>query len=133
MQETCVRSLGWENPLEYEIATHSSILAWEIPCLHLVTKQILWFLMVYYFFLCFKSFSFFKFYLFFISWRLITVQYCSGFCHILTWVSHWYTCISHPDPPLPPPSPPDLSGSPQCTRPKHLSHASSRGWWSVSP
>ena len=31
MQETWVRSLGWENPLEKEMATHSSILAWEIP------------------------------------------------------------------------------------------------------
>ena len=30
MQETCVRSLGWEDPLEKEMATHSSILAWEI-------------------------------------------------------------------------------------------------------
>ena len=30
-QETQVRSLGWEDPLEKEIATHSSILAWEIP------------------------------------------------------------------------------------------------------
>ena len=26
-----VRSLGWEDPLEKEVATHSSILAWEIP------------------------------------------------------------------------------------------------------
>ena len=26
-----VRSLGWEDPLEKETATHSSILAWEIP------------------------------------------------------------------------------------------------------
>ena len=31
MQETQVRSLGWEDPLEKEMATHSSILAWEIP------------------------------------------------------------------------------------------------------
>ena len=30
-QEMQVRSLGWEDPLEKEIATHSSILAWEIP------------------------------------------------------------------------------------------------------
>ena len=30
MQETWVLSLGWENPLEKEMATHSSILAWEI-------------------------------------------------------------------------------------------------------
>ena len=31
MWETQVLSLGWEDPLEKEIATHSSILAWEIP------------------------------------------------------------------------------------------------------
>ena len=30
-QETQVRSLGWEDPLEEERATHSSILAWRIP------------------------------------------------------------------------------------------------------
>ena len=31
MQETQVQSLGQEDPLEEETATHSSILAWEIP------------------------------------------------------------------------------------------------------
>ena len=31
MQETWVQSLGWEDPLEKGEATHSSILAWEIP------------------------------------------------------------------------------------------------------
>ena len=31
MQETQVRSLGWENPLEECMATHSSILAWRVP------------------------------------------------------------------------------------------------------
>ena len=31
MQETWVQSLGWEDPLEKEIATQSSILAWKIP------------------------------------------------------------------------------------------------------
>ena len=31
MQETRVRSLGWEDPLEKEMATRSSILAWKIP------------------------------------------------------------------------------------------------------
>ena len=31
MQETWVRSLGGEDPLEKEMATHSSVLAWEIP------------------------------------------------------------------------------------------------------
>ena len=31
MQETWVRSLGWKDPLEKGIATHSSIIAWRIP------------------------------------------------------------------------------------------------------
>ena len=31
MWETQVRSVGWKDPLEKEMATHSSILAWRIP------------------------------------------------------------------------------------------------------
>ena len=36
---------------------------------------------------------------FLISWRLITLQYCSGVCHTLTWISHGFTCVPHPNPP----------------------------------
>ena len=32
MQETQIRSLGGEDPLEKGMATHSSVLAWRIPC-----------------------------------------------------------------------------------------------------
>ena len=49
----------------------------------------------FYFYLFF--FTFFPF--IFISCRLITLQYYSGFCHILTWIGHGFTCIPHPDPP----------------------------------
>ena len=47
---------------------------------------------------------FFFFSFIFISWRLITLQYYSDFCHTLTWISHGFTCVPHPDPPalLPP-------------------------------
>ena len=42
MWETWVQSLGWEDPLEENMATHSSILAWRIPmdrrAIHGVTK-----------------------------------------------------------------------------------------------
>ena len=31
MQDTRVRSLGWKDPLDKEMATHSNILAWRIP------------------------------------------------------------------------------------------------------
>ena len=44
-------------------------------------------------------FFFFFFSFIFISWRLITLQYCSGFCHTLTWISHGFTCIPHSNPP----------------------------------
>ena len=40
-------------------------------------------------------FLFFFFPFIFISWRLITLQYCSGFCHTLTWISHGFTCAPH--------------------------------------
>jgi len=33
MQETWVQSLGWEDPLEEEMATHYTILAWKVPWL----------------------------------------------------------------------------------------------------
>ena len=36
MRKTRVRSLGWEDSLEKEMATHSSILAWQIPWTSLV-------------------------------------------------------------------------------------------------
>ena len=39
------------------------------------------------------------FFFFFFNWRLITLQYCSGFCHTLTWISHGRTCVPHPEPP----------------------------------
>ena len=45
-------------------------------------------------------FIFFRLTFFLISWRLITLQYCSVFCRTLTWISLGYTCIPHPDPPF---------------------------------
>ena len=66
------------------------------------------------------------------NWRLITLQYCSGFCHALTWISHGCTCVPYPDPsshlfphpiPLGHPSAPALST---------LSHALDLDWRSVS-
>ena len=52
----------------------------------------------------FYSVCFLFFSLIFISWRLITSQYYSGFWQILTWISHGFTCVPHPEHPshLPP-------------------------------
>ena len=50
---------------------------------------------------CLVKDMFFFFSFIFVSWRLITLQYCSGFYHTWTWISHGFTCIPHPDPPSP--------------------------------
>ena len=42
MQETWVQSLGQEDPLEEEMATHSSILAWRIPGTEEPGGMLLW-------------------------------------------------------------------------------------------
>ena len=75
---------------------------------------------------------FFFFHLFFISWRLIILQYCSSFLPYIDMNQPWiYTCSSSwTSLPLPSPSPP--TGSSQCTSPEYLSHASNLDWWSVS-
>ena len=52
------------------------------------------------------------------NWKLIILQYCSGFCHTLTWISHGCTCVPHPEPPSHH-LPIDPSGSSQCTSPEH--------------
>ena len=64
----------------------------------------------------------------FISWRLIILQYCGGFCHTLTWISHGFTCVLHPDPSSRLPLHPIPLGLPS-----DLSHASNLGWWCLSP
>ena len=64
--------------------------------------------------------SSFSFSFIFISWRLITSQHCSGFCHTLTWISHGVTCIPHPNSPshlplhLIPPGLPSAPGPSTC-------------------
>ena len=73
-------------------------------CFHWVVLLVFWCLIIFFFFFwpevfIYLFFSFFLFFFFFlISWRLITLQYCSGFCHTLTWISHGFTCVPHPDP-----------------------------------
>ena len=89
-----------------------------------------------------RIFTFLFFFPFiFISWRLITWQYCSGFCHTLTWISHGFTCIPHPDPPSYLPLCPIPLGLPSAPAPSTClrldawawaGDASSLGWWSVS-
>ena len=54
--------------------------------------------------ICARGASFFLNKFIYFNWRLITLQYCNGFCHTLIWISHGFTCIPHPEPSLPIPS-----------------------------
>ena len=42
MRETWIRSLGWKDPLEKGMATHSSLLAWRIPAKRSLVGYSLW-------------------------------------------------------------------------------------------
>ena len=83
----------------------STMLSWVVNALQQATMLLisLWstfppFILypVVFFFFYFLFYLFFLF--FFISWRLITLQYCSGLCHTLKWISHGFTCVPHLDP-----------------------------------
>ena len=66
------------------------------------------------------------------NWRLITLQYCSGVCYTLTWISHGCTCAPHHDPPSHLPSQTNYQGHPSAPALSTLSHASNLDWWSIS-
>ena len=72
-------------------------------------------------------------YLFFnFNWMLITLQYCGGFCHTLTWISHGCTCVPHPEPLSHLPPHPIPLGHPSAPALSTLSHALTLHWRSVS-
>ena len=70
--------------------------------------------------------------LIYFNWRLITLQYCGGFCHTFTWISHGCTCVPHPEPPSHFPPHPIPQGHPSAPAPSCLSHALNLDWWSSS-
>ena len=78
------------------------------------------------FFILFKKFIYF-------NWRLITLQYCSGFCYTLSRMSHGFTCVPHPEPLWHLPPHPIPLCHPSAPALNTLSHSSNLDWWSVSP
>ena len=89
MEETWVRSLGQEDPLEKEMATHSSTLAWKIPWTekpcslqHMGSQRVghNWATSLSISVNTRVHVSFLKKYKFiYFNWRIITLQYCIGF------------------------------------------------------
>ena len=66
------------------------------------------------------------------NWRLITLQYCGDFCHILTWISHVYICAPLPEHPSHLPPYPIPLGCPSAPALSALFHASNLNWSSIS-
>ena len=65
----------------------------------------------------------------FLNWRIMALQFCVGFCHTSTWVSHRYTYVaSLLNPPASPSHPPRL---PQSTRLSLLPHIANSHWLSI--
>ena len=102
------------------MATHSSVLAWRIPGmeepgglpsmgLHRVRHD------------CSN-----------LAAVAITLQYCSGLCHTLTWISHGCSCLPHPEPHSHLPPHPIPLGHPSAPALSSLSHALNLNWQSVS-
>ena len=63
---------------------------------------------------------------------LITLQYCSGFCHTLTWISHGCTCVPHLEPLSHLPPHPIPQGHPSAPALSTLSYASKQvSFWII--
>ena len=89
-----LRGVPWGTKFLILMKSHLSVFSSVVHTFGPITCWV--FLFIYLFFIWRKGFSPF---FFLISWRLITLQYCSGFCHTLTRISCGFTCIPHPDPP----------------------------------
>ena len=66
------------------------------------------------------------------NWRLITLQYCGGFCHTFTWISHGCTCVPHPEPHSHLPPHPISQGHPSVPALSTLYHALNLDWQFIS-
>ena len=75
-----------------------------------------------------SPFLFFIFFIFYFNCSLITLQYCSGFCHTLTWISHECTCVPHSEPSSLLPPHPIPQGHPSAPALSTLSQALNLDW-----
>ena len=71
-------------------------------------------------------------FLIYFNWRLITLQYCGGFCRTVTWISHGCTCFPHPKLPSHFPLHPIPLVCPSAPALSALFHASYLDWRSIS-
>ena len=112
--------MSWENFFSYYIAFihHFLHIQWKL----LMTSIFIYITPMW--ITCFSIFFFF--------WRPISLQYCGGFHHAFTWISHGCTCVPHPEPPSYLPPHPIPQSHPSAPALSTLSHASNLDWWSIS-
>ena len=72
------------------------------------------------------------FFLIYFNWRLIALQYCGGFGHTLTWISHGCISVPHPKPSSHLPPHPIPQCHPSASALRTLYHASNLNWQFVS-
>jgi len=101
------------------------------PFTHILVLTILCFKRLSYFLILCKCSSNIIFELIYFSWRIISLQYCGGFCHIFTWISHECTCVLHPEPPSHIPPYPISLGCPRAPALSALLHALNLHWSSI--
>ena len=97
----------------------------SIPAWSSLSPFLLFIFVLFCFFFLSTSFLYF-------NWRLITLQYCSGFCHTFTRISHWCTCVPHPEPFSHLPPHPIPQGHPSAPALSTLSHVSYLDLQSIS-
>ena len=128
--------MGQENPLKEGMATQYSCLenskdrkAWQATVCRFTKNRTLlkntWMVLFLWWGNLFLN------YLIYFNWRPITLQYCGGFCHSLTWISHRCTYVPpFRSPQCLPPHPISL-GCPRAPTLSVLLHASNLHWSSV--
>ena len=98
------------SPLKY--LEHKILITFKIWFTNCIMFVLSGFVYIDFFFNCLYWCYCFLFLFSYFNWRQITLQYCGGFFHTLTWISHGCTCVPHPKSPSHLPPHPILLGCP---------------------
>jgi len=109
----------------YNITTFKNVFQYQTAKFNNEKPQLL------FFYVRLKIFLFLNWFIYF-NWRLITLQYCGGFCHTLTWISNGCTCVPPSRIPLPLPSQPIPLDCPSALALSVLFHALNLDWSSIA-
>ena len=118
------------SPLKY--LEHKILITFKIWFTNCIMFVLSGFVYIDFFFNCLYWCYCFLFLFSYFNWRLITLQYCGGFFHTLTWISHGCTCVPHPKSPSHLPLHPIPLGCPSAPALSAVIHTLNLDWWSTS-